>query len=135
MTSPTLKEVVAFIIEVEDRDTDRVGEAIAAVQADGYRVVNAGQVGDYDPETGLTDWQVTDYYTGEVLASGRDSGPEGMDAAWQDGWYCVDSIEVEFEDIDYPDVPDGLFVAMREEIAMDIDAYRAWVAGQDEEPS
>lgn len=131
MSDVTLKAVAAYLFEVEDVLDKRVEEAIAAVAAAGYRIVSGGQTDSYEPDTGLAPWEITDYRTGELLASGKSAGPEGMDDCWQDTWFHIDRVGEDLPDVElsFGDVPEGLLNALRDEVTRPaVEAlYRAWV--------
>src|SRR5262245_19229661 len=85
----------------------RTGQSDSAAAADlayglafvekeqGVRLVSGGQTGPYD-DTGRCPWQVTDWRTGEVIATGTSSLDE-FNAAWcqldpNNQWFQVDRV-------------------------------------------
>jgi len=92
---------VRKILEAWLLDSADTAARVAEVEARGHRIVSGGQTSSYD-EDGTTSWEVTDWRTGELLASGRSTGPDGMDeavAALDPGntWYYIDGITMDTE--------------------------------------
>jgi hypothetical protein len=91
---------VRKILEARLLDSDATAARIAEVEARGGRIVDGGQ-GPYD-ENGTAPWEVTDWRTGELLASGRSADPDDADgeaAALDPGdtWHHIDGVSMETE--------------------------------------
>ncbi|WP_309318869.1 hypothetical protein [Streptomyces salinarius] len=70
-----VRKWLAANVTVQETFRERVRE----VESSGLRIVDGGQTGSYDDD-GRADWEVTDWRTGEVVASGH-STFDGMDEA------------------------------------------------------
>lgn len=89
--------IEAALMQINDDEERRVAE-LCALENKGHRLVGGGQTGGGGdmPQT----WNITDYWTGEVLAEGE--GLDECDAAFDrldpDGMFVnVDRVTMEFE--------------------------------------
>jgi hypothetical protein len=86
-------------------------EAIRAAEKTGHRIVDGGQ-------TSQDEWEITDWRTGETLASGAD-GLHGYDAAGQrldpDGkWLHIDNLDTEYTKVKPIGIPASLADALED---------------------
>jgi hypothetical protein len=97
----------------EEYDAAQAAE-IDRLEAEGYRIVDGGQV-DRDPETNESTWQITDWRTGETLASGSGddefiTASDALEA--QHRGYHIDHVledsEAEAKMLRGPEVPQGM---------------------------
>lgn len=99
VTATTADAIVGYVtavLDALDRQDAELARRMAALEADGFRLVDGGQEGG-------DRWSVDDYRTGAVLAAG-DGGVEGYHAAWQPDWYHIDRIRTDIDLVD-PDRP------------------------------
>lgn len=90
---------ITAVLDALDRQDAELERRRAALEADGFRLVDGGQEGG-------DRWSVDDYRTGAVLAAG-DGGVEEYHAAWQPDWYHIDLIRTDIGLVD-PDPPEQL---------------------------
>ncbi len=69
MIDPTRKFVQA-VLEACKLDAIARSTRVQEAEAAGQRIVNGGQTGSYNDATGGAPWEITDWRTGSVLASG-----------------------------------------------------------------
>lgn len=77
-----MQQVVDFVRAVLTRmaEEDAAEDArYAEIEAEGFRLVNGSQA--MPDDDGESDWKITDYRTGKVLAHGHGT-PEEFDGAW-----------------------------------------------------
>jgi len=74
-----IKQHLIEILEAFKRYEDRREARIQELETQGRRIVDGGQTSSYG-EDGKCDWEITDWRTGEVIASGRGT-IEDYDAA------------------------------------------------------
>jgi hypothetical protein len=133
----SIARYVRAVIECNDEYAAAERAEIARLEAEGYRLVSGGQaLGD---ETGELVWQVTDYRTGEVLASGTTekeykAASEALEA--QQPGYHIDHLledsQAQENWLAGPDVPAGIPAPLAEALAEwasdNEDGARAWLA-------
>ena len=101
-------------LEAMERHANRREEAIRKLEEDGYRIIDGGQT------SADGDWEITDWRTDEVLASGPRGYKEYERAVSDLGqvWHIDQLPHPELEDVDPGDLPESL-----------ADALRDWVEG------
>src|SRR6266498_2445243 len=92
MTEFPVKEYAVKVLAAIGADISASEAELASLESEGYQIVSGGQTGDYDDGHNCT-WEITDYRTGAILASGSD-GLKGYEAASDKGnYYHVDHID------------------------------------------
>ncbi|NYH51364.1 hypothetical protein HNR06_000953 [Nocardiopsis arvandica] len=86
---PTRRHVEK-LLHAQARDNAARDARIAALEAEGYRIVAVGQVGACG-EDGKAFWEVRDWRTDELLASGR-SEARNTFSATRDEWWDIGRI-------------------------------------------
>lgn len=131
MTNVLAKLTAAVIAHVEAND-DATEARCKELEALGHRIVDGGQIGQYD-------WEYTDYRTGEVLASSeRGDSLAKVEESWDTNkWWHIDPITEDTWNLDLPTVegiPDSIAESIAETIEMWVennqDEAKAWVAAQ-----
>lgn len=116
MAEPLIHRHIRAAAAYEARYEARKEAYINGYEEEGRRIVDASQTGD-------TSWEVTDYRTGELLASGSGGFAEYSQVADKIGqhWLDIDQLMEEIED-DGPPVTEGLSEAL-------CNALSDWVEG------
>ncbi|MFE5842105.1 hypothetical protein ACFQ7N_10705 [Streptomyces niveus] len=111
-----IRDCVQAMLRQNLADEQARQERISSYEKNGRRVVNGGQ-------TGESSWEITDWRTGDVLATGTGGYDAYDDAARRldpgGRWIHVDHFDVDFEDEEdepeyAPGVPASLAEALRE---------------------
>lgn len=109
------KILEAWLLDGADEAT-----RIAEIETAGGRIVSGGQTDSYGAD-GKAPWEIHDWRTGELLASGRSAGPEGMDEAIaildpEETWVDVGNIVMDAEptEVQTDGIPSSLSVALGE---------------------
>jgi len=104
-----MKDIVAAWVAHYDEIDENMNAACALVRLEGLRVVDGGSIG-------YGEWAITDYATGEILASG--SADDDFDAAWESNWVHHDRIFSDVVDAtEEPDDPEGWPSSLAEAVA------------------
>ncbi|MFE2532591.1 hypothetical protein [Streptomyces sp. NPDC059371] len=115
MSDELVKTFVRSWLAANVRARQAFADQVKELEGSGHRIVDGGQVGSYDDE-GRCSWEVTDWRTGEVLASGhttmeeQDKTTDALDPGnvWyhRDNMHAFDLVEV--------DLPEGLPESLHE---------------------
>ncbi|TFV33147.1 hypothetical protein E4K10_30160 [Streptomyces sp. T1317-0309] len=71
MSDALTKLHVRKVLEANARYQDDFDAKVKKLEAAGHRVFDGGQDGGYDDNGSSAPWKVTDWRTGEVIASGQ----------------------------------------------------------------
>jgi hypothetical protein len=135
MSEDLTKIHIRKVLEACARWQDAFKAKVEELEAAGRRIVDAGQVGAHHGNDGA-DWEVTDWRTGEVIASGRgdfeafSTALNTLDPTGQ--WALIDGL---MPDVDAtpvtptPGLPESLAAALQEwaEHRAEPDELAAWV--------
>lgn len=110
-TDTAVRDYVRALLRQYRADDEARQETIRALEADGRRIVDGGQ-------TSQDSWEITDWRTEEVLASGTD-GLRGYDAAASrldpDGtWLHIDRIDSDETSVEPVGIPASLAGALED---------------------
>lgn len=110
-TDTAVRDYVQALLRQYRADEDARQERILALEAAGRRIVGGGQ-------TGQDSWEITDWRTGELLASGT-GGIDDYDAATMrldpDGmWLHIDTIDAEPASVEPLGIPASLADALQD---------------------
>ena len=84
-----IRKYVAAVIEANEGLGEDVARRARAKEAEGFRIVDGGQAGPH--VEGLAPWELTDWRTGEVVATGL--GLESFQEMFEkERWWHVDSL-------------------------------------------
>lgn len=106
-----VRDYVQALLRQYRSDEDARQERIRGLEAAGRRIVDGGQ-------TGQDEWEITDWRSGETLASGT-GGPDAYGEAAQrldpDGtWLHVDNLDTEPADVEPVGIPASLADALQD---------------------
>jgi hypothetical protein len=110
-----------------DLDAKLVEARIIELEAEGYRIIDGGQIsGGGDEEI---EWEYTDWRTGEVIATGRGTD----DSCCPDNWYHMDPLRDEIFEItkhatQVKGLPDSLITALHDWVPEHEEEARVLVA-------
>lgn len=110
-TDTAVRDYVQALLRQCRSDEDARQERIRALEAAGRRMVNGGQ-------TGEDEWEITDWRTGETLASGTG----GLDAYGEAGqrldpngtWLHIDNLDTGLADVEPIGIPASLADALQD---------------------
>jgi hypothetical protein len=110
-TDTAVRNYVQALLRQYRSDEDTRQERVHAMETAGHRIVNGGQ-------TSQDEWEITDWRTGETLASGAD-GMNGYDAAASrldpDGtWLHIDTLDTEYTKVEPVGIPASLADALED---------------------
>jgi hypothetical protein len=110
-TDTAVRDYVQALLRQHRSDEEARQERIRALEAAGHRIVDGGQ-------TSQDEWEITDWRTGETLASGAD-GLRGYEAAGErldpDGkWLHIDRLDTEYTKVEPVGIPDSLADALED---------------------
>ena len=98
-----IRNHVAAVIEANEDFDEELARRARAKESEGFRIVDGGQTGPH--VEGLAPWELTDWRTGEVIATG--TGLESFQAMFdEERWWHVDSLN--YEPVMPASVPGGL---------------------------
>lgn len=111
----SVRNYVQALLRQHRSDEDARQERIRALEAAGRRMVNGGQ-------TGEDEWEITDWRTGETLASGTG----GLDAYGEAGqrldpngtWLHIDNLDTGLADVEPIGIPASLADALQDWLGM-----------------
>jgi hypothetical protein len=84
-----IREHVAAVIKTDEDLEEHVARRALDKEADGYRIVDGGQTGPH--VDGLAPWELTDWRSGEVIATG--SGLDSFQSQFEsERWWHIDSL-------------------------------------------
>lgn len=114
-TDTAVRDYVQALLRQCRSDEDARQERIRALEAAGRRMVNGGQ-------TGEDEWEITDWRTGETLASGTG----GLDAYGEAGqrldpngtWLHIDNLDADLVDVEPVGLPASLADALQDWLGM-----------------
>lgn len=106
-----VRDYVQALLRRSRADEETRQERIRALEAAGRLIVDGGQ-------TGQDEWEITDWRTGETLASGT-GGPEAYGEAGQrldpDGtWLHIDNLDTDPVDVEPVGIPASLADALQD---------------------
>ena len=110
-TDTAVRDYVQALLRQHRLDEEVLQESIRALEADGHRIVDGGQ-------TGQESWEITDWRTGDVLASG--AGDHGLydDAATRldpgGKWLHIDNLDTGLADVEPIGIPASLADALQD---------------------
>lgn len=110
-TDTAVRDYVQALLRQYRSDEDARQERIRALEAAGRRIVDGGQ-------TGQDEWEITDWRTGETLASGT-GGPDAYGEAAQHldpngTWLHVDNLDTEPVNVESVGIPASLANALQD---------------------
>lgn len=110
-TDTAVRDYVQALLRQQRSDEDARKERIRALEAAGRRIVDGGQ-------TGQESWEITDWRTGETLASGT-GGIDAYDEAGArldpDGtWLYIDTLDTDPVDVEPVGIPASLADALQD---------------------
>jgi hypothetical protein len=87
-----IRKHVTAVIEANEGFDEDMARRARTKEAEGFRIVDGGQTGPH--EEGLAPWELTDWRSGEVVATG--TGLESFQAMFErERWWHVDSLNYE----------------------------------------
>lgn len=110
-TDTAIRDYVRALLRQRRLDEEARQESIRALEASGHRIVGGGQ-------TGQASWEITDWRTGAVLASGTGDHRDYDDAASRldpDGnWLHIDNIDSDPTIVEPAGIPASLADALQD---------------------
>lgn len=110
-TDTAVRDYVQALLRQYRSDEDARQQRIRALEAAGRRIVDGGQ-------TGQDEWEITDWRSGETLASGT-GGPDAYGEAAQrldpnGTWLHVDNLDTDPVDVEPVGIPASLAEALQD---------------------
>lgn len=110
-TDTAVRDYVQALLRQYRTDEDTRQERIRALETEGRRIISGGQ-------TGEDSWEITDWRTGELLASGT-GGIDDYDAAAtrldpDDKWLHIDSLDDDPTSVEPVGIPASLASALQD---------------------
>jgi hypothetical protein len=121
-----IRKHVAAVIEADEEFEVHLVHKAREREAEGYRIVAGGQTGPH--VDGLASWELTDWRTGDPVASGR--GLDSFQAVFEEHrWWHIDSVTYDLPS-PVPDsvgLPPGLGTALAQWASSDPIGAEMWL--------
>jgi hypothetical protein len=114
-TDTAIRDYVRALLRQYRSDEEARQETIRDLEAKGHRIIDGGQ-------TGQDTWEITDWRTGELLASGT-GGDRDYDAAASrldpdDKWLHIDTVDTDSSSVEPVGIPASLADALQDWLGM-----------------
>ncbi|MFJ4887816.1 hypothetical protein [Streptomyces sp. NPDC088731] len=114
-TDTAVREYVRALLRVRLADEQARQERIRALEKEGHRFVDGGQTGRTDDDQAT--WEITDWRTGELLASGTGDDAYDVEGARLDPdgkWLHIDHVEEAMTKVEPVGIPTSLADALQD---------------------